>query len=178
MFGKLNKNFNNKQYMRQTKQVIKKAINADDYVNLETGETLTSEHGNVRAVQVDNGDFIIYKSNNFTTMEKSALEYLKRHLSVKDIGYIHLMLHMVYGSMNALYTRNMTAHTRETLMKELELARTQFSGLITRLIKIGVLYELKGLRGSKITKTFILNPNVGRAGSRIDRYTSELFKKF
>lgn len=161
--------------MKQTRLTKKVAIDPEKYANTETGETLASEYGANTCIQVPNGDFVKFKSKDFYMIERSALEYLQKHLSTKDLGYIYMISNMVYGSMNALYDKEMKAHTRETLMTDLELARTQFSGLINRLMKKGILYELKGMRGDKVMKAFILNPQIARRSNTIDRYTAELF---
>lgn len=165
--------------MKQRKLTKKTNVDTSKFIDSETGETLSSYlnlNSDKACVQVPSGDYVQLKSKDFCIIESSALDYLKENLSKSDLGYIYLMANMVYGSLNALHTRERKFHTRNTLMVDLELARTQFSSLINRLIEKGVLYELKGLQEGGVSKVFILNPSLARRTNTVNAVATRVFK--
>lgn len=156
----------------------KRRVDANKYVNIDTGELLSSEHdGSVTSVNVSNNDLVKIKSDDFVITDSRTINYLLGILSKSDMGYVHRMIHMVYGSFNILYDKErFSPHTTDSLMSELDLARTAFSGLINRLYKKGVLYHIVGYVNRRKVKYLMLNPSIGRKTNQIQRECLKYFE--
>lgn len=156
----------------------KKKIDGTKYVNVDTGETLSSETGNsITSINMTNKEYGRLQSESFVIIDNNAAMYLRNILSKSDLGYVRFMLEMVNGNYNIIYNyENMKPHTRDTLMKELDLARTAFSGLLTRLYTKGVIYYLDGYKDRKKFKHIMLNPTIGRKTNQIHKECLSYFE--
>lgn len=161
------------------KQLYNRArIDTEKYVNVDTGETLQSEHGTITSVNKPNSDYVKMSSEMFYIIDDKAMRYLETVLSKSDMNHLYLMTGMVYGAMNILHNKSNQAHNRKSLMSDLAIARTAFSGLLTRLSRKGVIYEMKGYKNGKQVKYIMLNPNIARRTNIIHKECSQYFQTF
>ena len=106
------------------------------------------------------------------------MNYLKTILSKSDMYHVLLMTQMVGGCFNYLHDKDYDAHNRASLQKDLAIARTSFSGLMTRLNKEGVIIESNGHKNHKPFKYLMLNPNLARRTNMIKNECAKLFETF
>lgn len=162
------------------KRIInKKKIDSDKYVNVDTGETLTSEFGgDVGTLNKVNSDYVRMQSKDFFIIEKEAVDYLEGVLSKGDMGYVYMMCKMVYGCFNLLHDKNVVVHSKQTLMADLDLARNAFGRLMNRLEDKGVLYFILGKKDGKRVKYIMLNPNLARKTNTLHNDCVNNFQSF
>lgn len=156
----------------------KEKIDAEKYVNTETGETLASEHGTITSINKPNTDYVKFKSDSFYIIDDKAMRYLENNLSKSDMLHVHTMIKMVYGCYNILHDRNISMHTKESLMIDLELARNAFNRLLKKLFDKGVIYYIEGKKDGKKVKHIMLNPNLARRTNVIHKSCSDAFQTF
>lgn len=164
--------------MPKTSTSNKHKIDAEKYVNIDTGETLASEQGVITSINKPNKDYVKFKSDSFYIIEDKAIRYLERVLSKPDMAHVHVMIKMAYGNYNYLHDANLNAHSRKTLQKDLEIARTSFSGLMNRLMRKGVIMETRGFKNDKPFKYIMLNPNLARRTNTIHTECANKFQTF
>lgn len=73
----------------------KQKINSDNYVNIHTGELLSSEITNITSVNKQNEDLVIISSDNYIIIDSKALDYIQREFSKVETGRILQMADMV-----------------------------------------------------------------------------------
>ena len=153
-------------------------IDSSKYVNVDTGEVLSSEFsGRVGSVNLLSNDLVKMKSDSFVITDTRTMDYLRDILSKSDLGYVSLMIPMVYGNWNILYRRDYAGpHTSKTLQSDLDLANTAFYGLMQRLYKQGVLYYITGYNNRRKVKHIMLNPTIGRRTNQIQRECLRYFE--
>lgn len=155
----------------------KKRVNLKDYVNVETGETLESEFGTVTSFNTKDEDFVIIDGENFVIVEKGALAYLESVLSKRELDYVRAMTTLVRGEYNVLCNHSQEPLTRKTMQEELEVAKTTFVNLMSKLHKEGVIAYLDTyISRNKKVKYVVLNPTLARNSKRIHRDTARLFR--
>lgn len=156
----------------------KEKLETDKYVNIETGETLQSEHPTITSVNKHDTDYVKFKSESFYIIDDTALRYLENNINRSDMLHVHTIMKMVYGNYNILHDKNINVHTKETLMRDLELARNAFNRLLKKLYSKGVIYYIDGYKDGKKIKYIMLNPNLARRTNIIHRECSKVFQTF
>lgn len=147
-----------------------------DYVNGNTGETLDSEIPNLTSYNVADTEYCIVDSKDYFIIDSTAIAYLKEVLTTKDMNYVMQMASMCRGEYNALYS-DVAPHTRETLAKELDLAKTRFCALLKKLYDEGVIsYLYSKINRQKEVKYILLNPTIARKTKRISIECRKLFR--
>lgn len=148
-----------------------------DFVNPDTGETLESYTGSITSINTRDEDFVFIDGENFMIVEKNALNYLETILSVSEMNYVRLMTTMVNGEYNVLTGRNREALTRKSLQEEIEVAKTTFIKLMSKLHKEGVISYLDSYIGrNKKVKFVVMNPTLARKTKRVRVETASLFR--
>src|SRR5690606_7435103 len=109
-----------------------------EFVHPETGETLESAIGCITSINTKDEDFVIINGENFVIVEKGALDYLETILTNSEMNYVRAMVSMVRGEYNVLHGNNNEALTRKTLQAEIQVAKTTFVKLMSKLHKEGV----------------------------------------
>lgn len=141
----------------------KERLDTTRYVNIDTGETLSSEHPEITSVNKKNNNLVIISSNEYITIDSNALTYIQAEFSKTESGRILQMADMVYGCYNLLQNKgNDTPHTKDTLMEELEYSRNKFSLFLKRLVKKSVIYYIKGVKDGRDQTWIMLNPTLAR----------------
>lgn len=148
-----------------------------DYVNTKTGETLESAVGTITSINTKDDDFVIIDGEDFVIVEKGALNYLESILTASEMNYVRSMVSMVRGEYNVLHSNEHEALTRRVLQDEIQVAKTTFVKLMSKLHKEGVVgyLDLYIKKGKKV-KYVVMNPTLARKTKRIRVETAKLFR--
>lgn len=140
----------------------KKQIDTSKYVNVETGESLSSELPNLTSVNIKDKDMVIISSKEYMTIDSEALQYIKKEFNNAECGRILEMCNMVNGSYNILYNQNKEPHTKQTLGEELNYTINKFRDFLQKLYKKSVIYYIMGFKDNKEQTWIMLNPTLAR----------------
>lgn len=142
------------------KKVFKRTkIFADNYVNTETGELLSSE-GNYTSLN-EPTEYYEVSSSEYIIIDSSAKRYIESAFNNAECGRIFQMADMVQGCYNILFHKD-TPHTKETLSKELEYSRNKMSDFLKKLLKESVIYYINGYKDNNKVTWIMLNPTLAR----------------
>lgn len=157
--------------------IKKNSKDLDNFVNTETGETLTSEVGVITSINTRDEDFVIIDGEDFMIVERGALNYLETILTPSEMNYVRLMTTMVRGEYNVLHSKEQQALTRKTLQDEMDVAKTTFVKLMSKLHKEGVINYIDSYisKGKKV-KYVMMNPTLARKSKRIRVETARMFR--
>ncbi len=157
----------------------KSSIDINDYVNAETGEYLTSELGKSgKITQVsEDSKYVIIQSDDYTVIDCDAMRYLASVLNRSEIGSIVIMNTDLKTPINLVFNNNMP-HTNDTLQKALGyVSKAMFLNLIKKLIKLGILYQIKGNIMGEVRVVYMMNPLLARKRKQLDSKVFEVFKE-
>jgi hypothetical protein len=85
---------------------------------------------------------------------------------------------VVRTPMSIVYNGN-RPHTNETLQRYLEVkSEAMYIQLMKRLMKAGILYQIKGLIYGEVRVCYMLNPFIGRKGRLYDEKVTTIFSDF
>lgn len=161
------------------KQVyLKKKIDVSKYVNKETGEELIAEHPNATSLNSYQNDLVIIDSKEYVIIDSKALNYIKKHFSVTEVGRITAMSDMVKGCFNILHTKENIPHTDSSLMEEIEYTRNKYADFMKKLLLKGVIYYVIGYKNDKQVKYILLNPHLARKSKTIHKDCLSYFNDF
>jgi predicted transcriptional regulator len=160
------------------KVTVKKLIDPSQYVNVETGEELVSQLNDGGVEFHQDSEYVTITSDNFTILDSTALVFLKKHLNRSELGSISIIAEDLKTPLNIVYN-NSIPHSNESLQKTLDIAsNSTFNLLIKKLMKLGVLYQIKGNIGGKIRVIYMMNPFVARKRKQLDSKVIDVFKEF
>lgn len=171
--------------LQATMKKVKKNVPLDfeNYVNIETGETLVSELISATdkfmiSVKEDTELFTMKQFENFAVINTDTLSKVAKLLNNADLGHLLKLFPLTKTELNMLYN-NTIPHSNATLQKYLEIgSRAKFTELIKRLMKAGVLYQIKGnIRGS-IRVVYIMNPYLSNRRKTFHLSLYDIFKDF
>jgi hypothetical protein len=150
------------------------------YHNEETGELLSSELGKGNTVTVTkktNGVIIDY--DNYATVSTEAMMQLMQVLNNSDLASTLKMSLCAQTPLSLLYNDNNKLHSNESLQKYLKIkSEAKYFELIKRLIKVGVLYQIKGLIYGEVRKVYMINPFLSKKRKVFDEQVIQVFKSF
>jgi PHD/YefM family antitoxin component YafN of YafNO toxin-antitoxin module len=158
-------------------------INVDDYVNTSTGEPLTDELKNDKSLLIvtkENDKYIIISSDDYCILDSQVMLYLGTILKKAELASIILMAQDTRTPINLVYnsSENMP-HTNETLQQFLGYgSKAMFINLIRSLMKIGVLYQIKGKIHGEVRVIYMLNPFISRKRKQVDAKLAEVFENY
>jgi hypothetical protein len=168
---------NNKSVKKITE---KKVIDLSLYHNEETGELLNSELGKgvkITVSQKTNNVSIDY--DDYASISTEALKVLMTTLNNSDLASTLKMSICAKGPLSLLYNENNQLHSNETLQKYLDISSSStFFALINKLIKAGVLYQVKGLIYGEVRKIYMINPFLSKKRKVFDEKVIEVFQSF
>ena len=162
-----------------TKVMKTSEVDLSKYVNHDTGEFLTeSIPDNVKLkCKEETGTFVI-TSEDYAVIETTALLSLFKILNNSDIANIIRMSVTTKTPLNIVFNNN-TPHTHDTLQKYLEISsKPMFLNLIKRLIKAGVLYQIKGRIYGEVRVCYMLNPFLSRKRKQFEQKVLDVFNDF
>lgn len=161
---------------------LKRSVDFDveKYVNTETGELLSSELGVARPslTVTEKGDYMIMGSDDYIVLDSATVRYLTQVLSRTEFASMLQMATDLKTPLNLVYN-GPRPHTNETLQTFLGYAsKAMFLNLIRKLMKVGVLYQIKGNIMGELRVIYMLNPFIARKRKTIDTQVFEVFKPF
>jgi len=160
---------------------IKKASSFDltNYVNTETGETLLENLPKELTVSCsEKTGLVAIHSTDYAVIETTAMMALLKVINNSDLANVLKMSVITKTPMNIVFNENIP-HTNETLQKYLEIkSESMFMKLIKRLIKEGILYQIKGKIYGEVRVCYMLNPFLSRKRKTFDEKVFEVFDKF
>jgi predicted transcriptional regulator len=155
-----------------------KNLDANQYVDKDTGEPLLSQMKDCELEIVQPTDMMTIHSDNYTIIDSTAMAFLKKHLNRSEIGSLGIMSEDLKTPLNIVYNNNVP-HTNESLQHILGIASSStFNLLIKKLMKLGVLYQIKGNIMGKVRVIYMMNPFVARKRRQLDRNLLNVFKDF
>jgi hypothetical protein len=150
------------------KKVDKKKIDGEQFIDKDTGETLSSFAPGVKSMNVVDPELVIMHSDEYVIIDSKAMQYIQENFSPADLGRILKMTDMTYGEYNILYNSSIP-HSTLTLMETLEYSRNKFANFMNRLEKKSVIYYIIGYRNEKKVKYIMLNPYLARKRKTIHK---------
>ena len=167
--------------MNTVKRITKpKVVDFSKYANVETGqemqEELIGEGVTVTANQATG--MCTISSSDYAVIDSDALLALMQVLNNSDLANVIKMAVVTKTPLNVVFNGNVP-HTNETLQKYLELrSEAMYITLIRRLIKVGVLYQIKGLIYGEVRVCYMLNPFLTRKRKQFESKVFEVFEQF
>ncbi len=160
------------------KNAFKKVkLDTDKYVNIDTGETLESEHPNLTSANIKDTDNVVISSKEYFIIDSRANEYIKENFNHAERGRIYDMSDMVQGCYNILHKKDRkTPHTKDTLMSDLDYTRNMFAKFMEKLYKKSIIYYLKGYKDGKECVYIMLNPYMSRKSKVFSKDCTSVFK--
>lgn len=146
------------------------------YVNSETGEIVSSELSEGTSVEVKKeSGMVTIEYSDYAVIDSDALFYLCSVLNNSDIANVYKMAIVTKTPLNIVFNNNIP-HTNETLQKYLSIgSESKFLQLIKRLIKIGVLYQIKGRIYGEVRVCYMLNPHISKKRKVFDEKVVSVF---
>ena len=164
------------------KPKVNKKISIDytKYVNSETGELLSSEleGGKMKITMTEEGKMIIMSSDNFIILDANTVRYLEDVLSASEMGHVVKMTVDLKTPLNLIYN-GPYPHSNKSLQELLGYtSESTFLKLIRKLMKLGILYQIKGNISGSVRVVYMLNPFLARKRKSLDKEVFEVFKPF
>lgn len=156
-------------------------IDLDKYANIETGEILSEELSNSGKNVTLRQDTGLRKidSEDYAVIETEAILYLSSILNNSDLANVVKMAVTTRTPLNIIYANNNIPHTNDSLQKYLEIdSKSMFIKLIRRLIKEGILYQIKGRISGDVRVCYMLNPYLSRKRKHFEDRVFQVFEKF
>lgn len=165
----------------RVKKVKKKTSDVDlsKYVNLETGEIMSSEvDGSASIVVQEDTGMSLVNSNDFAIIDTDAVKYLFEVLNDIDFGRLLKMSLTTKTPFNILFNHNVP-HSNKSLQKYLAMnSESGFFRFVKRLMKLGIIYQIKGKIYGEVRVVYMLNPFLSRKRKVFDNKVFEIFTEF
>lgn len=164
----------------KTKVKNKVKVDLEKYVNVDTGEPLCDElSSSGSSISItSSGDLVCLNSSDYAVVDSATMKYLLSVLSYNEIGKITYMALTTKTQLNILYNNNVP-HSNKSLQKYLEVkSESSFFKFLKKLIKVGVLYQIKGKIYGEVRVIYMLNPYVTRKRKTFDAKVFEIFTEF
>lgn len=157
-----------------------KVIDVSQYHHQDTGELLASEMGKGVSITVSQRtDKVTIDYDDYATISTKAMFTLMEVLNNSDLANTLKMSLCAKGPLSLLYNDNNQLHSNETLQKYLDISsESTYYALVNKLIKVGVLYQVKGLIYGKVRKIYMINPFLSKKRKVFDEKVIEVFQSF
>lgn len=163
--------------MKIKKLKISSNIHPDNYVNIHTGETLSSESSDkVSLVIREATEEFIMSSKNYVVFDNNAVMYLTNHLSTTERARIFSIANMVRTNCSVVYQNNNHPHTPETLCTVLDMNLNKFYEFIRKLVKKNILCYAVCSPSGYVQKIYILNPYIARKTNKFNCELTTMFR--
>lgn len=163
--------------MKETKLKKQSKINPSDYVNIDTGELLSSEANNKVSITIkESSGLFSISSDEYVTFDSKAMAYICSQLNKADIARVFRMSNMVKGNCSVLYQGNNFPHTTETLSAELSISEHEFYAVVRRLVRANVLAYTICAPSGFTQKIYMLNPYISRKRKQLNCELKEFFR--
>lgn len=162
------------------KEKKKVAIDLTKYVNEATGELLTSELQRDKMVVTvtKEGDYVVITSDDYVVLDCKTVNYLSDILSRTEMNNILMMATDLKTPLNIVYN-GPQPHSNDSLQVFLGYSsKSTFIKLLQKLIKAGVIYQIKGNIRGEVRVIYMMNPFLARKRKTIDKEVFDVFKPF
>ena len=159
--------------MNKIKNIIKEnVVDLSDYVHPETGEIL--EDGVYS--KTEKTDLIEISYNDYSIVSTDAVKLLSKIINDQDLGRIMKMSATTKTELNVLYNHTMP-HSNVSLQSYLEVkSKSTFHIFLNKMIKIGVLYKMKGNIHGAVRVIYMMNPHITRKRRTFDSEINTIFR--
>ncbi len=162
------------------KETKREFIDASKYVNIETGELLSDEQGNVYLEKVNkkdkNEDMVVVNYNEYVVIDSRAREFIQSKFSVVECGRIFQMCDMVKSCYNILFDKKTKQyHTKDTLMSDLDYSRNKYASFMKRLFEESIIYYIRGMKDGKECVWIMMNPTLARKSKFFHKDCTSVF---
>jgi len=163
--------------MAKVSKVSKKeVVDLESYVNIETGEVMSSEFDSLK-YDTDTGKSVV-SYDDYSIISSEAVFALQDVLNDSDLAKVMKMSITLKTELNILFNDKIP-HTNKTLQKYLAIrSEAMFIRLVKRLMNVGVLYQMKGLIYGKVRVIYLMNPYICRKRKVFERKVLDVFKNF
>lgn len=149
------------------------------YHNEETGELLSSELKGTVVTVTKKTTGVMIDYDDYATISTDAMLQLANVLNNSDLGNTLKMSLCAQTPLSLLYNKNNQLHSNKSLQEYLEIkSEAKYFDLIKRLIKVGVLYQIKGLIYGEVRKIYMINPFISKKRKVFDEQVIKVFKSF
>lgn len=165
---------------RQHSGSTKEIVDISAYVNKD-GELIDAIEGESnRVVIAKKGDsFLTIESDNYSVIDTEAIYALSEILNDTDFGRVLKLSVTTTTPFNILTNTNNHFHTNNTLQHYLAISsRGKFFDFIKRLMRVGIIYQMKGLIRREVRVIYMLNPLLSRKRKSFDPKIKEIFNDF
>lgn len=162
------------------KKVLSKReiVDLTKYVNIETSEMLSSEFKGKSVVTKERTGLMSISSSDYAVIDSEALLVMAKILNNSDLANVIKMAIVTKTPLNVLFNNNIP-HCNETLQSYLQISsESQYIKLMQRLIKSGILYQIKGLIHGQVRVCYILNPYICRKRKTFEERLVSIFSEF
>lgn len=161
---------------------LKKNIDFDleTYVNIETGELLSSSIGKDKlSVSItEKGDYVVMSSDDYVVLDSATVKFLSNELSRAELSNVLMMATDLKTPLNLVYN-GPQPHSNESLQAFLGYSsRDKFFKLLKKLMELGVIYQIKGRICNELRVVYMLNPFIARKRKTIDNTVFKVFHPF
>ena len=165
----------------KTVKTVKSSVRfkPDEYVNINTGETLLSEMqaAEERIKVTKDTDLITITSEEYMVIDSNAWKYMVTLINNVDRDRVHLMGDTLKTDFNIVFNHN-TPYTEEKLAEFLVLHIKKFRQFINRLFKHNILAYTICAPSGFIQKIFMLNPTIVRKRKTFNKDLLNYFSNF
>jgi hypothetical protein len=158
----------------------KTILDLDAYINASTGEYMSSENEGkgLRISMVESTEKSVVTYDNYAVISSEAVDVLQSVLNDSDLGKVMKMSLTIKTDLSILFNENIP-HTNKTLQQYLKIkSEAMYIGLIKRLMRAGVLYQIKGLIWGEVRVIYMINPYICRKRKIFGNRVLEVFRKF
>lgn len=160
---------------------VKKKVSVDlsSYVNVKDGTFLNNDLNKDININVEEStDMSVVSYSDYSVISTEAVKFLNQLLNNSDFANVIKMAVIIKTPLSILFNDNIP-HTNETLQKYLEIkSESMYIGLIKRLMKVGVLYQMKGLIYGEVRVIYIINPYICRKNKMFENKVLDIFHEF
>ena len=132
----------------------------------------------MRISLVESTEKSVVTYDNYAVISSEAVEALQSVLNDSDLGKVMKMSLTIKTDLSILFNENIP-HTNKTLQYYLKIkSEAMYIGLIKRLMRAGVLYQIKGLIWGEVRVIYMINPYICRKRKTFENRVLEVFRKF
>jgi len=145
-----------------SKLVTRKELDKEQYVNIDTGELLSSEHPESKLKLHKDTGLVDMNYNSFGLINKEAMVVIRKHYARPEVDRISEMAFMVNDCTNILKQEDNVPHSTSTLMETMGYNRNTFYLFIRKLIHHDIVHITLRSINNRFVKTIVLNPHIAR----------------
>jgi len=130
-------------------------------------------------VKKEKQDLITITSDHFVVVDVEVIKVLANIVNDADLAKILKMSLTTTTKWNIITNDNNHFHSNDTLQKYLQIkSKSMFIKMMGRLMKAGILYQIKGNIQGSVRKIYMMNPLLSRKRKTFDPEVKKIFKSF